>query len=237
LFEAANFLILVAALGWFFFRPVRAALADRRAQMQEQQRAAAESLARAKQLEEELKRQRAAIQQESEQIRAAARDQARREAEAILEEARRAADKLRRAAEARLVDLERAHADRLAQVVAEATCILTSRLLQQIDGPKLERALFDAALSELKRDQAAKSSSLVVESACPLDDQQKAELSAAVEAAAGGLEFRVNPALIAGVRLTTSAGLIDVSVAGLAQGIQQTLAGQLKQCSNGDARA
>ena len=31
LFEAANFLVLAAVLGWLFFKPVRQALADHRA--------------------------------------------------------------------------------------------------------------------------------------------------------------------------------------------------------------
>jgi len=47
LFEAANFLLLAAVLGWLFFRPVRDALERRRSELESEQRAATEARAEA----------------------------------------------------------------------------------------------------------------------------------------------------------------------------------------------
>ncbi len=64
LFEVANFLLLAGALGWLFFKPVRQALADHRAKFEADNLQAAESLAEAERLRQEISAARENLQAE-----------------------------------------------------------------------------------------------------------------------------------------------------------------------------
>ena len=78
LFEAANFLLLAALLGWLFFRPVREVLERRRSELESEQRAAADARAEAERALGEARSRRAELEGSLEELR----ERVQREAEA-----------------------------------------------------------------------------------------------------------------------------------------------------------
>jgi F0F1-type ATP synthase membrane subunit b/b' len=70
LFEAANFLVLVALLSWLFFKPVRQALADHRARLEGLSQEATQQLAAVEQTRAEVAAQRQTLRDELTQLRA-----------------------------------------------------------------------------------------------------------------------------------------------------------------------
>ena len=63
LFEAANFLVLAAVLGWLFFKPVRQALVDHREKFESDNRKATQKLAEAEKTRQEIEQTRANCKQ------------------------------------------------------------------------------------------------------------------------------------------------------------------------------
>ena len=75
----------------------------------------------------------------------------------------------------------------------------------------------------------AKAGPIVVEAARPLSDEALQVLAEAFGSAAGEPQVRVVPALIGGVRVGTSAGLVDGSIAGMAEQAERELAARLER--------
>lgn len=227
LFEAANFLVLAAVLGWLFFKPVRKALQDQRAALEVQSRAADEKLAAAEQTRAEAEAQREAFRDELVKLRAETLDAARQEAARILAQAREQVARQKQAADQHVWHLEQAQMSMLASAVAAAAGSLVGELLGRLTGNDLKSGLLNAACSQL-RELDLDSTPVTVESAGPLSDEEQARLVAALGPAASGATYRVVPDLGSGIRITTSRGLIDASTAGLKEFAQQALAADLK---------
>jgi F0F1-type ATP synthase membrane subunit b/b' len=227
LFEAANFLLLAAALGWFFFRPVRQALADRRGKFEAEAQQAAAKLAEAESMQRTIAAAHEHLQQELNELRAREQQAARAQADRLLADARLAADRERelvRRQTAQLSDLQR---EALAQVAAAAAAAAVGELLERISGPDLEAALIRSACDQLRNLPGDALAPVKVESARPLDAAQRAELEAILGPAAVGAEFRTAEGLGAGLRISTAKGLIDASVGGLARFARQALAQEM----------
>ena len=60
-FEIANFVALAAVLAWLFFKPVRKALEDQQAKARQHEEEAAQKLADAERLREDIESQRADV--------------------------------------------------------------------------------------------------------------------------------------------------------------------------------
>jgi hypothetical protein len=71
-----------------------------------------------------------------------------------------------------------------------------------------------------------------VESACALEEEALAAIARAAGVAAGDVSHRVDPDLVAGVRVVTARGLVDASAAGLAAQAERLLVGQLDRESS-----
>jgi len=127
------------------------------------------------------------------------------------------------------------HAATLAVATAAGTVV--ERLLRQLDGPDVERGLIRAACRELQALDGNDLGAVRVESAHPLDQATQDELTTALGKASRPLEFRVSPSLGAGIRISTSRGLVDASAAGLAAFARGALVEQLGMFQNERSRA
>jgi len=232
LFEAANFLVLAAILGWLFFKPVRQALLDRRAKLEDEAAQAAQKLAEAEKIQQDIDARRAALQSELNELREQGRDAARKQAEEILSQARAAAEREREASVRLAARMSETQRDTLAEVAAAATAETVGRLLDQINSPDLQAALIASACQQLGSLPHGTITPVKIESAQPLSPQQRADLENALGPAAGQVDFRTADGLGAGVRISTGQGLVDASVSGLVQFARQSLEQEMSRRAN-----
>jgi F-type H+-transporting ATPase subunit b len=230
LFEAANFLLLAAVLGWLFFRPVRDALERKRSELESQGRAAADARAEAERAVQEARARRVEVENSLEDLRARLQREAERERDRILEEARAQMQRERESLKEELVSRRCAQARSLARDAALAAGEIVVRLLEAIRGPNLEQALLGAACRELAQLRSAGPlAPLVIESARELDDQTIAFVLDSAAVSAADAARRVDPELVAGLRVLTARGLIDASAAGLAAHAERVLTSRLER--------
>jgi F-type H+-transporting ATPase subunit b len=227
LFEAGNFVVLAAVLGWLFFRPVQAAIERRRAALEAERQEADHIRAEAERRLAEVEARRREVEGSLEPLRVEARRAAERQAAEIVDAARTQAAEDRARLEGELVARRREHARTLARDAAAAARTLVTRLLADIGGPGLDAALARAACQRLAAiPEANRTGSIEVEAARPLDAETRARF---VEAAgpAATVKDRVVPELGAGVRVIASAGLVDASAAGLAAWAERELVARI----------
>ncbi len=214
LFEVVNFVALVAALGWLFFRPVRAALEADRDRLAEERRAVAELREQAETLAREARAAREEREGETERRGAGILAAAEREAARIREEARQAVEAERRTVERELAAGRRAQASALADAIGRIAAASVHRLLESLDGPSLDLALVRGACEELRALPPAVREAAAVETARPLSPEARGALHDVL-----GTRFteRAVAELGAGVRVTTGAGQVDASALALAR--------------------
>lgn len=229
LFEAANFAVLAVVLAKLFFTPVRQAIADQQAALEQQVREAQEKLAAAQQLQTQIESDRRTVGAELETLRAQLRTEAERDAARLAHEAREHRERQIALLKREALHIEQAQAAKIAQAVARTAEHALRRLLQQVHGPDLEHVLLKAACRELKLLAEHELAPVTVESAAPLDEESRRVLLATLGRAAADAEFHVDPALDGGLRIATARGLVDASTAGLARYAEQSLAAEMEQ--------
>jgi F0F1-type ATP synthase membrane subunit b/b' len=228
LFEAANFLLLAAVLGWLFFRPVRDALERRRSELEGEQRAAADARAEAERALQDARARRSELEDSLEELRRRVQREAENERERFIEAARAQAQRERETLKEELVSLRRAQARSLARDAAFAAREIVERLLEEMQGPDLEHSLLRAACRELEKLRASGPlAPVVIESVRTLDDAALAALAEAAGVVAADAAHRVDADLVAGLRVLTARGLVDASAAGLAAQAERVLVSQL----------
>ncbi len=214
LFEAANFLLLAAVLGWVLFKPVRRVLDVERKRHEEEDQQSKRLRAEAEALAQEARRARQTAEQEAERRRREILGRAESEATQLREEARKKQRAERRAFEQELEASRSAEAAELASLVGGLAADAVRKLLETLPGPSIDIALVRAACHELEGIPAAARKSAQVESARALDDEAKKLLETAL-----GSQFseRVVRELGAGVRVTTPAGQVDATALSFAR--------------------
>jgi F-type H+-transporting ATPase subunit b len=214
LFEVVNFVALVAALGWLFFRPVRAALESERARLAEAERTVAELRAQAETLTREVRAAREERESETERRCAGILAAAEREAARIREESRQGVEAERRTVEGEVAARRRAQASALAEAIGRIAAASVRRLLESLEGPSLDLALVRGACEELRALPPAVREAATVEVARPLGLEARGALRDVL-----GTTFteRAVAELGAGVRVTTGAGQVDASALALAR--------------------
>lgn len=230
LFEAANFLLLAAVLGWLFFRPVRDALERRRSELESEQHAAADARAEAERALQDARAQRSALEDSLEELRERAQREAETEHERIVETARTQAEREREALKQEFLSVRRAQAKSLARDAAFAAKEIVVHLLKEMEGPDLEHSLLRAACRELETLRSSGPlAPVVIESVHPLDEVALAALAKAAGVSAADAAHRIDPDLVAGLRVLTARGLVDVSAVSLAAQAERVLVKQLDQ--------
>jgi F-type H+-transporting ATPase subunit b len=230
LFEAANFLLLAAVLGWLFFRPVRDALERRRSELENEQRAAAEARAEAERAAKDARARGAELEESLEAQRKRAQSDAEVEREQLVAAARAQMQRERETLKGELVAQRRAQARLLARDAAFAAKEIVVRLLGEIEGPDLADALLRAACGELEKLRSSGPlAPVVVESARDLEDEAVVGLAQAAGVVAADVARRVDPELVAGLRVLTARGLVDASAAGAAAQVERVLVSHLER--------
>ncbi len=231
LFEAVNFLVLAGVLGWLFFKPVRAVLEARKTELQQQSQTAVEKLADAERLRAEQQEREAAFQLDVDRLREEAKAAARKDADAIRADARAAADRERDRLRGELASLQDAELEELAGAVAAASADFVSTLLHRVSGADLDAALIRAASEELEQLDTSRMAPVTIESARPLTDHERDTLLNLLGNAAETADLRVSPSLRAGIRVSTSCGLVDASLKGIAGYARRAITERLREHS------
>lgn len=214
LFEAANFLLLAAGLGWLLFKPIRRALDDERERHTRQDEESKRLRAEAEELAKAARAARQAADREMTERRRETLEAARKEAAQLLEDARRAQATRRQTFEQELIASREAEAAALAALVGRIAAESVARLLATLHGPSLDAALVRGARAELDALPIAARSAALVESARELDDETREILAGVL-----GSEFKVRTVheLGAGVRVITAVGQVDATAVSLAR--------------------
>lgn len=237
LFEATNFLLLAALLGWLFFRPAREALARRRASLEGELGAAREARERAEKELEALRSQRVELERTAEALLDRARRDAEREAARILAEARARAEREREASMGELRALRRAALAEARRDGARAAAILVRRLLTRIGGPDLDEALTRAACEEVRTlRQRGPLAPVLVEAAREPGSGGVQRIAEAAGVDSSELEVRTDPELGAGLRVITRRGAVDLSAIGIAREVETELLRELGGAEEGGQR-
>jgi len=235
LFEAANFLLLAGLLGWLFFRPVRDAIERSRAELEAERSAAEEARTEADRILQETRAKRAELEGSLEDLRARVQRDAEQERERLVDSAREQMQRERETLKGELVSQRRAQSRSLVRDAMGAAREIVVRLLEEMGGPDLDQALIQAACRELGGLSSAGSlQPIVVESARALEADVLDALTEAARVQAADVSHRVDPDLIAGVRVLTARGLVDVSATGLAAQAERVLIGELEREDRND---
>jgi F-type H+-transporting ATPase subunit b len=235
LFEAANFLLLSAALGWVLFKPVRRALDAERERHAKEEDEAKRLRAEAEALAQEARAVREAAEREGARQRSEALAAARAEAARIAEEARASEARERQRIEGELEARRHVEAVALADTMGRVAAESVRRLLLSVGGPSLDAALARAATAALRQLTPAARASATVESARALEADARGFLE---EALGCTVRERVVPDLGAGVRVTTPEGQVDASAESLAREAARAVSAAVGPTpGGGDARA
>jgi F0F1-type ATP synthase membrane subunit b/b' len=214
LFEAANFLLLAAVLGWLLFRPVRRIIDAERARHEQQTTEIASLRAQTQKLADETRETRQSAERELEARRRALLEDARKEAARILEEAKSAEHARRQKLAQELAAARKTETAALADAVGRLAAEAVRALLAQLDGPSLDDALVRAACAQLDGVATDTGKRARVESARALSPEGRALLETALGT---GFEERVVEELGAGVRITTPSGQVDATAVAIAR--------------------
>jgi F0F1-type ATP synthase membrane subunit b/b' len=212
--QAANFLILVWLLRRFLFKPVSAIVARRKEEIARGLSEAAAEKQSALDLKQELASQRAAIEIERQQTIDEQRAQLAIEHKKMLEEAHSEANEIRVQAQKKIAEERVAAAEELFSSTIEMAAGLAERLLRELALPSIERPFLGRVIDYLDRLSAQERASLVshlgantltVTTAHQLDVKEEAKWQEQLQKRIGDsatLEFRTDPALIAGAEIT-----------------------------------
>ena len=225
LYELANFVVFALLFGWIFIKPIRRLLDAQAAKDAKAEETAKQHLAEAQQLRQQLVDERDRFVQEMEHQRQAALSEARLESAKLLSNAKSSIARQRDELAQHAIQIQHRQHEELVQTVVHATRLAVASLLQKIDGPDLEHSLLESACQQLSQNKLIHDSQITIESAYELNGNHRKRIAAALGLTSpnGHVEFRVVDELLGGVRIKSSSGLIDHSIAGLSSSIEQNM--------------
>jgi F-type H+-transporting ATPase subunit b len=233
--QVLNFLILVALLRRFLYRPILGAMRERQDRIARQVREAEEERREAEREREACRAERRDLEASRERLLAEARDEVearRRELEA---EARREVEETRRRWHA-AVEKEK---EVLLQEIRERTegqvLALTAQVLDALAGEELERRIVERFLERLEKDRdawpaTAPGERVTVRSAFELPEPLQERVRQALAGRDGGsgepaeVEFHVDPALIGGIEARRRGHKLAWSLRDFLEGVEERLA-------------
>jgi F0F1-type ATP synthase membrane subunit b/b' len=223
----------MALLAWLFFRPLRAALERRRLELASEQSAAAAAREQAEREREQLALNRSAQEAEWVATRERLRGEVEGEREALLEASRAQMRRERERLDQELQAARRAQTHALARDAAFAGHAIVLRLLAELKGPELEEMLLGAACRNLEQLRGGGSlAPIVIESAGAVDPALQARIAVAAGVYRDAVQTRVDPELVAGLRVLTARGLVDATVAGISAQTERLLVQHIDGESN-----
>ena len=208
--QTVNIVILVGLLQRFFWKPVAAMIAERRAAAQKALTEAEAARAKAKLDLVGVDKTRAGFAAEREAILSAARDAASHESAAKLTAAGQQADALIAAANAGVEKDKAAATQAWGARSSDLAVDIAKRLAARLEGPAVQGVFLDWALKAVRAlpptTRAAVTGAVVTTSATPLDPAEQKQATQSIGEAFGGpvrVVFETDPDLIAGLELKT----------------------------------
>jgi F-type H+-transporting ATPase subunit b len=228
IFQMINFVILLAALSWFLFRPLLRVMKQRQSEIEARIRDADD---KARQADEERQQLAAALEQartQASDILTQARTEANHAREQLLEQARHEIAELTQEARERIQEQERATQQRLQARLSETAVSLAGNLIREAAGPALHRSLVEQLIVDeaglgaeetdlLKQALARNHQEVVVEVAYPSGEDLEGRISESLSRMLGiaaplNVSLRVEPSLIAGARIMIGTVAVDLSL-------------------------
>ena len=230
-FAVLNFLVLTALLWRFLHKPLLAALARRKLEIETTRQNAAEETTRAEEARKQYEAKMASASAERDELLAEARRTAGAAREKLIADATAEA---RRQAENLVIAAERECNDSLATLreqVADTVISVAGSVLAGVSDTGIEERLEAALLKELsaigKTVEAGDNRCPIrVTSARELGDASRQTIVSAITAATGGkpaIEFDTDPDLVAGTRVEFSAMAVDASLGDVLVRIREKL--------------
>lgn len=233
LLEGANFLLLLAALRWLLFKPIRRSLGERRERMRAEDQEAAKRLEHARAVEAEVKRRRKELEAELERMRQDRLGEARSQAESIVEAGRAAAARESDSSRERLRAIAETQIEDLAAAAASASGAAVARLLREIEGPDIGLALVRSVCRRLTTMRLSGSEPILVQSPRELPIEHRRSIEEALRDYGGHVEYRIDQAIGFGVRVETPQGVVEASAGGLSRYAERVLRDGLLRGSEG----
>lgn len=210
-FQTINVLILIWLLERFFWKPVAAAIAQRRETARKTLAEADAKRAEAATALADIARTRAGFAEERDAILKTARQAAEQAHAARLRDAAKEAVALEAAAKAAIIRDRDAAETAWAERASHLAVDIARRLAARLAGPAVESAFLDWLLTEIRNlpdaaRQAVAASSATIEASTatpltPADQQRYSKLIGEAFGASLSVAFRVEPDLIAGLEL------------------------------------
>lgn len=237
-FQIVNFLILLAILGRFFYRPVLDVMRRRQDEI-DARIEDAEARAHLADIErEKLAQQSQRASQEAARLLESARDEAAIERQRLLDTAKADAASVIDEARKTASSEEEAALDRLGNRLTASAIKIAGELIRGSTGESVHKGLVDRLLGEgfgldeagrekAKLDFRSDTGGVVVETAYPLSPEQQAGLRDQAGKVLDRppdqlrIEVREDPGLIAGVRIVAGAVVVDMSIQHLLRELSQ----------------
>lgn len=207
--QTLNVLVLVWLLGRFLFRPITAIIAARQAEAEKLLADAAARRAEAQAAADAVARQNQVLTADGDHILAQARAAAEAERATLLQHASVAAERLRAEAADAIAQDRAAMRDALEHDAAELAVSIAEHLLQRVPPQHLTRIFLDDLIAAIARHPARHllaDAPVQLSSPAPLDAAAEETARTALTRALGAapaLSFAVDPALLAGLELTS----------------------------------
>lgn len=225
-FQVINFLILLAALTYFLFRPLRAKLNERGRLLAEMHQRAREQEAEAARLRAEWEEQMRLARQRAQEIIEAAEQEASQQIAALMEEARLRFDRL---SEQMRADLERQRDEIVAQhyeEILDTVITMAGHIVQSVTTRRTHDDLVinfcasiyqlpQAEVAEYRRMMADRTPVAFVKTPVPLTPEQNKTLSDTLSSLIDRhvtLQVGTDPSLVAGLQVRLGDRLIDNSI-------------------------
>ncbi len=231
LFELLNFVVLSLLLYAFLFRPVMERVKERAAEKERLEQEIARERAEAVRLRQEWEARLAVADQEADEILAAAREKAEEERVELLQAARAEVERILVEAQADAYRLRQQVMDEAYQEIENAVLDVSGHLLRRVTPPalhdllteQLNESVWELGRKEIRRVEAFRRSLeertpvAEVTAAQPLSPEQQGKLARTLTALADhhvNLELKIDPSLVAGVRVRLGDMVIDNSIGG-----------------------
>ncbi len=233
--QIVNFLILFIGLRFILWKPLMKRLEERREMLQQQREdAEAAEEARAK-IEEERQRILKGARQEADQILDEAQDRTETLREQTLQEARQEAERITSEAEQEAKEeRDRILGEMRSHIASLATAAAQRIISQELDEQR-QRALVDSFFSGVREGRVEilseefeqpRDGQISVTSAIPLSGEEQSviqdELAGRVEGSVD-INFQVNPDILGGLIIKSGNRVIDSSVIGQLERLQESI--------------
>ena len=200
-FQIINFLILLFILTRFLYQPVQRTMKQRQEAITLRLREASQREADAIAERERLEQQERTARADAERVLAEARVEADAQRARMIEAAREQVTHLKESTERDIRERERSALASTAAHLRATAASLAATLIRQAAGPEVHEALVRRVIAAGLPSAVREDAELIVELAYPAGPDLQKELA---QLTGAHVTFRVNPELVAGVRILTS---------------------------------